>query len=379
MLGAFSTALAAPEGFPVLGRRSYPVSWWKTHLAPWRESVRLAAARFGLSALTRPERGWASVDQVYASLDRKTARLLESPKFNAVYAYEDGGLECLRAARKFGKAAIYELPIAFGPYARGLLEEEAKRRPDWVFSLGGLQDSEAKMRRKREELEAADLVVVPSRFVMESLPNEIRESRSCELVPYGADPAVKALRGAKEESRDAEDRPLRVLFVGSLSQRKGLADVLEAFAALGRTDVELHLLGSPMADLAFYRNRFSAFIYHPPCARSEVLATMLKCDVLVLPSLIEGRALVQLEALSCGLPIIITPNTGGEDLLVEGETGLGVPPSSPKALAERIAWLADHREKLPAMRQAARKMAERKSWGAYRRRLVDVVKPCVNG
>ena len=48
---------------------------------------------------------------------------------------------------------------------------------------------------------------------------------------------------------------------------------------------------------------------------------MKEHDALVLPSIVEGRALVQQEALSCGLPIIVTPNTGGEDLIEEGTTG----------------------------------------------------------
>ena len=64
----------------------------------------------------------------------------------------------------------------------------------------------------------------------------------------------------------------------------------------------------------------------------------------VLPSIIEGRALVQQEALSCGLPIITTPNAGGADLIEEGMTGHLVPIRSPEIIAEKIISLADNKD-----------------------------------
>ena len=63
---------------------------------------------------------------------------------------------------------------------------------------------------------------------------------------------------------------------------------------------------------------------------------MKEHDALVLPSIVEGRALVQQEALSCGLPIIVTPNTGGEDLVEEGVTGHLVSIRSPEKIAKAI-------------------------------------------
>lgn len=375
LLGGFSTTLAVPQSSPVLTRRSYPIPWKKVTISPWRECLRLTAGRFSPAALPTPETGWASIDQVYRALDRRAARLLTRPSFKGVYAYEDGALACLRAAKAMGKAAIYELPIVFGPHARKILTKEAERRPEWAFTLGGLNDSEEKMLRKRAELEAADLIITPSQFVLDSIPAAVRSSRSCEIVPYGADPAIDSHEVVEHCKSSPVDRPLRLLFVGSFSQRKGLADVLEACSKLNRKDVELHLLGSPMAPMPFYRQFYPGFVYHPPCSRGDVLKTMLACDLLLLPSLVEGRALVQLEALSCGLPIIITPNTGGDDLLVEGKTGWKVAPSAPDQLAERFEWIADNRDCLPEMHLAALAMARANSWSNYRRKLQIAVRP----
>lgn len=373
LLGCFSTTLAVPSRSPILARRSYPVPWSKVAISPIRECARLSCARLGLKRWTTPETGWASIDQVYHALDQRTARRLKNSAYDAIYAYEDGALASLRAAKAIDKAAIYELPIAYGPYAKKILEEEAKRRPDWTFTLGGLSDSDKKMARKHAELEAADLVITPSAFVLESIPDGIRENKTCVVAPYGAEPIAQDDPILRNFRSDTIDRPLRFLFVGSMSQRKGLADILEAFSKLNRKDIELHLLGSPMAPLAFYRKYYPDFIYHPPCSHRQVIETMLNCDVLLLPSLVEGRALVQLEALSCGLPLIVTPNTGGTDLLKEGQTGWSVPTSAPDQLADRIQWFAENRDRLPEMRSAAQSIAHLNSWASYRRNLADLV------
>jgi len=100
---------------------------------------------------------------------------------------------------------------------------------------------------------------------------------------------------------------------------------------------------------------------------------MATCDALVLPSLVEGRAIVQLEALSRGLPLLVTPNTGGEDLIEPGATGFIVPIRDPAALAEKINWLREHRAERPAWRAACRARAEIISWAAYRRSLLAVL------
>ena len=92
---------------------------------------------------------------------------------------------------------------------------------------------------------------------------------------------------------------------------------------------------------------------------------MLTCDVLALPSIVEGRAMVQLEALSCGLPIIVSPNAGAEDLVESGRTGFLVPIRSPEMLAERINWVADHRDWVSDVRPLILKKARQSGWQTY--------------
>ena len=150
-----------------------------------------------------------------------------------------------------------------------------------------------------------------------------------------------------------------------LSQRKGLADLFAAMKLVKSSNAELVVMGSPILPMQFYRNQFAHFIYEPPRAHPAVLRLMRSCDVLVLPSIVEGRALVQQEALASGLPLIVTRNAGGEDLIIEGETGFLVSAGSPAAIAEKIEWFLENRDKLPGMSVAARAKAAELTWRAY--------------
>jgi glycosyltransferase involved in cell wall biosynthesis len=177
------------------------------------------------------------------------------------------------------------------------------------------------------------------------------------------------------EQTATADGPLRVLFAGSMGQRKGLADLFAAFKILKRKDVELVLMGSSILPLPFYRKQFTDFIYEPTRSHEDVLRLMQTCHILVLPSIIEGRALVQQEAMMCGLPLIITANTGGADLIEEGKTGFLVPIRSPEKIAEKINWFADHRQEIAAMGDSARKKARQLSWDLYRHKILSVILP----
>jgi len=94
-------------------------------------------------------------------------------------------------------------------------------------------------------------------------------------------------------------------------------------------------------------------------------------DALVLPSIVEGRALVQQEALSCGLPIIVTPNAGGEDLVEEGITGYLVRIRSPEKMAEAIRAMIENKNPKEEIRQLCQKKAILYTWSKYAQNIID--------
>lgn len=382
LLGAFYTTLAlhpndrAVRMLPAKARaqalrRAYDVPAAKLKRFPLREAARHGLPKLGLRRLARHEYGPVSLDAVYRDLDRRVAAQLPQQQKNGatgIYCYEDGALASFEAAQKIGMRRFYELPIAYWETSARLLSEEARRYPAWEPTLVGTRDSAAKLRRKTRELQLADVVVVPSQFVLDSLPDWARQSKKCIVAPFGS-PDVGEPQNV--EAQSSESRPLRVLFAGSMTQRKGLADLFAAVQLLGRSDVELIVLGSPVAPLEFYHAQNVPFRYEAPRPHAQVLQLMRSCDLLALPSIVEGRALVQQEAMACGLPLLVTPNAGGQDLIVEGETGWLVPVRSPEVIAQKLAYLADNRALLPSMRRSARAKAAQYSWAAYSQIIVN--------
>jgi glycosyltransferase involved in cell wall biosynthesis len=333
--------------------------------------------------LTRPARGAFSIDEVYRHLDARVAEQLDhwmrSRLIKAVYGYEDGCELTFRRARERGLARFYDLPIAYWQTAAGLLAEEAERLPAWRATLPGLADSPAKRQRKCDELELADVVFCPSAFVAGSLPEWARRSKKIVVAPFGSPalPASPVPPGTLETS--GRTGGMRVLFAGGMTQRKGLADLFAAMKLLRSKNVELVVMGSPIAPMGFYRSEWPHFTHEPPRPHAEVLRLMRSCHVFVLPSIVEGRALVIQEAMSQGLPVIITANTGAEDLIEEGRTGFLVPIRAPQAIMERLAWFAEHPREREAMGMAARRKAARYTWAAYGNRVVDGIESGLGG
>jgi glycosyltransferase involved in cell wall biosynthesis len=380
-LARFVTTLGWSIGSPILEalpenlrgemmRRSYELPHYKIKTHPTREIVRLLAEKIGLHSLTKHETGWASIDRVWRGLDQVAADYLRENRerlgLRGVYAYEDCALRSFEAAQQLGVRRIYDLPIAYWESARRLLRAEAERYPDWEPTLGGTRDSEEKLARKTRELDLAEIVICPSAFVLDSLPENVRQGKQCVVAPFGSP-------NGSYESHGTYDKPLRFLFAGALSQRKGLADLFAGMTLVRSRDAELVVMGSAILPIQFYRSQLPSFTYEPPRAHAAVLRLMQSCDVLILPSIVEGRALVQQEAMACGLPLIVTRNAGGEDLIVEGETGFLVPAGSPAAIAEKIEWFLENRAKLPGMSVAARAKAAELTWPTYGAKILHAI------
>jgi starch synthase len=411
MLGEFWTTLSwNPDGAvhrflprslqELFSRRSYPASVRsRTRTVPLREIGRLLAGAF-------------SMDAVSIGLDKKVAarlRRIESPEaVKLVYAYEDAALQSFRAAAERGFPRVYDLPIGYWRVGQRIFAEEAEREPEWASTLTGTRDTAEKLARKDEELQLAQRVVVASTFTKKTLvgdplpqgkedigrgwlgnqggrpyakrqvraehpkPLRMQLNAKIDIIPYGAPPAV-----SPEVRKSAG--PLKVLFAGSLGQRKGLSYLLKAVEML-KNSVELTLLGRKAApdcrplETATHRYRWVPTLNH-----AGVLREMHNHDLLVFPSLFEGFGLVILEAMAQGTPVITTEHTCGPDIVENGIDGFVLPIRSAEAIASKLDLLSSDRDYLMAMKIAARRKAELHPWKIYRQRLVEMAREVIAG
>ena len=371
MLGEFWTTLSwDPDRFlhrllpgslqEVLSRRSYPASVRsRTQTVPLREIGRLLAGTF-------------SIDAVSTDLDKRVAsRIRRLHDYKLVYAYEDTALHTFQAAEERGFSRVYDLPIGYWRVGRHIFAEEREREPEWASTLTAERDSEEKLAGKDRELQLAQRVIVASTFTKKSLAEAPGNNR-IDIIPYGAPPPIPS------EIRKPGAR-LRVLFAGSLGQRKGLSYLLKAVEMLQHS-VELTLLGRKVApDCQPLETAIRRYRHIPTLSHSGVLREMHSHDLLVFPSLFEGFGLVILEAMAQGTPVITTEHTCGPDIIEHGIDGFIVPIRSAEAIAEAIDALATDRDRLLAMKMAARQKAALHPWNTYRRRLVEMAREVIAG
>lgn len=343
----------------------------RMHARPFHELMRLLAPRLGLGRLVRHETGRFSVDAVYRALDRAVRERLRSGAFDAVYAYEDGAEFAFREARRSGLRALYDLPIGYWRAARALLTEEAEREPEWAATLEGNFDSAEKTDRKDAELALADVVFVASSFTRETLAQAPGFKGTVVVVPYGA-PHVPAPASPRPPA--PAGAALRVLFVGSLGQRKGLSYLFAACRQLGRA-VELTVIGrKPAGPCAALERELRRVRWLPTAPHAQVLAEMAASDVFVFPSLFDGFGLVLLEAMAAGLPVITTAHTAGPDLIGDGSEGFIVPIRSATAIAERLERLHRDPDLRAEMGRRAALRAADFSWASYEHTLAACVR-----
>lgn len=355
-----------------LRRRAYPDELAAViHARPFHEIIRHLAPRLGLPGLVQHETGAYSVDAVYRALDRSVAHRVASGNFQAVYAYEDGARQAFVEARRRGVRTLYDLPIGHWRAARTLLLDEAEREPEWATTLIGNRDSAAKTERKDAELALADVVFVASTYTRRTLTEAADFNGAVMVVPYGAPDALPTPHAPARPPESV--KKLRVLFVGSLGQRKGLSYLFAACRQL-RSAVTLTVIGrKPDEPCSVLDRALREARWIPSATHEGILEEMAAHDVFVFPSLFEGFGLVLLEAMAMGLPIITTAHTAGPDLIQEGVQGFIVPIRDSAAIAERLERLHRAPSRLAEMAHQARLRARQYTWDNYGQTLVACV------
>lgn len=329
---------AVYSGYPRRNFRDTQVDPRLMRCFPWIQTPVELANRYGLMPrrLYRPLSLWA-----HRSLARHAARTL--PRCHALSMLSSSGLEAGRAAQARNIAYVCDRGSTHIVWQREILSGEYERHG---FRFTDIPP--AVCEREIAEYETADAITVPSSFVRRTFVERGVPAERLHRIPYGVDLGLFAPRSSRDEE-------FRVLFVGGLSVRKGLPYLLQGFARAGIAGARLVLVGAPQSETEtlLARHPVAALERTGPVPRTEVARQMARASVLVLPSVEEGLALVQAQALACGCPVIATPNTGAEDLFADGVEGFIVPARDPEAIADRLVRLHDDPALRSAMSEAA--------------------------
>lgn len=333
---------------------------------PWLMTPRMALAKFGLlpTRFEQPLHRW-----VQETLDAYVAATM--PECDVLFALSGSGLRSGRLARQRGGVFVCDRGSSHIRYQDAILKEEFAR---WGDSFVGINAKT--MANEEAEYAAADAIVVPSEFVYRSFIQMGVPAAKLRKIPYG----VNLNRFAKVA--DPSSQSFDVLFVGQAGFRKGVPYLLQAFARLRHPNKRLRIVGSMSREMLRY------LANKPPPENVELLGhvpqpqlkeIMSRSHVMVLPSIEEGLALVQAQAMACGCPVIGTFHTGAEDLFADGIEGFIVAPRDPAAITERLQQLADEPDKRQVMSEAAlRKVQLIGGWDHYGTLMETTLRGLVN-
>lgn len=193
--------------------------------------------------------------------------------------------------------------------------------------------------REEAEYAEADLITVPSTFNRRTFAQQGVDAAKVAVLPYGVD-----LQRFHRVDSPRVGR-LDLLFVGALSLRKGVPDLLKAYADFQHPAKSLTFIGPYTPEFITLMRQQG--LWSPdirllgPLPQDQLKIHFSQAHALVLPSIEEGLALVQAQAMACGCPVVATPHTGCEDLFVHGQSGLIVPIRHPAALTSAFQRMAD--------------------------------------
>ena len=342
-----------------LKRRAHPgVDPARVRLLAGPELAYVALNRFGLAPgpLARVV-GWR--DEIF---DRWVAAHIRRERPRIVVGHDSSTLLSFRAARDVGAVTVLNQVTGHIEAALRLFREEAERAPEFAEGLA-VPPAWIIERCRREALEA-DRVLVPSDYVRATLVERGTPPERIAVLPYGVD--IERFRPQPRRDRGT----FRLLFVGNLSQRKGIKYLLDAVRRLNLPNAEVLLVGRIVGSASALAPYADLFRHVPHVPYHEVHRLYADADLFVYPSLHEGSAFATYEALASGLPVIATPNTGS--VVRDGLDGYLVPPRDVDALMSRIDELYRDPARRAAMGASARRRAEEFTWGAYRERLASL-------
>ena len=227
--------------------------------------------------------------------------------------------------------------------------------PQWMFA------------RMNRELERADMILCPSKFVRDSMIANGINPDKCFVNPFGVDTSVFTPRSVPPAIP-------RFICVGTICLRKGHQYLFRAFEIVKRRlpQAELICVGEYKQDFRKEEAKWAGtFTQHESLSHPKLAALLRTCTAFVLPSCEEGLARVIPEAMATGLPIIATHESGATTLVDDGVEGLIVRNRDPAHTADAMMRVAEDPELNRRMGEAAyQKGAVRNTWQDYGDRLL---------
>jgi glycosyltransferase involved in cell wall biosynthesis len=293
---------------------------------------------------------------------------LTLPPHEVFFGYSYASLEALEAEKDRGVFTIVD-QIDPGPMEYRLVAEEMDKHPELAGPPAPFPTEH--YARARREWEVADVIVVNSEWSRDAIIKEGADPAKVKVLPLAYEPGMDQSPKSKVQSRANDKAKLKVLWLGQVNVRKGIGYVLEAARLLEGEPVDFIVAGPLQIRKEVVANAPKNMRWMGPVPRNEASKLYAQSDVFVLPTLSDGFALTQLEALAHALPVVVTPNCGW--VVEEAVTGFVIPPRDSMTLAKALLKFIRDRELAHEMVPACIKAATSFSVDDYGLGLVSVI------
>jgi len=300
-----------------------------------------------------------------AWFDGAAARWLRRRPAQIFVGAETCALESLCQAGKMGMKRVLDCP---GIPAQVLDAEARRAAAAFGVNISSSSNSVAVTRRKQLELAQAEVVLCCSEFQRTHLLALNPGIKRAEVISLWADVGFwKDVASERICLRQGE--PLRVLYAGAVSLKKGVPYLLEAVEPLA-SQVALTLVGELSPKMAHILKRFRSHRSLPYLPKNELRGLYREHDVLVMPTLGDSFGFVTIEAMASGMPVIASQNAGAP----VADEDWRVPPHDAEAIRRRLLAYHADREKLNQDGRLAASFAAHFTPERYRARAGELFK-----
>ena len=255
-------------------------------------------------------------------------RIELDPQIDAFFGFDTNSLEAMESLKERGIFTVLD-QVDPGRLHEELVIEETQLWPGWQKLPGRMPQDY--WDRRMAEWQIADLVLVNSDWARQAIIREGVAKEKIIVVPLAIDLAYDKLP-APIEARGT----LKVLWLGNIVLGKGIQYLVEAARLLERRNIEF-LLAGPMGIAPEIVRTFPASMtILGRVTRDKLSEIYRQAHVFVLPTISDGFAVTQLEAMAHGLPVVITPNCGR--VVTDGVDGLKIRPARAMARRWRMPW-----------------------------------------
>ena len=305
-------------------------------------------------------------DKLIEHFDNKAQKLIDFKDLDILIGWSSFSLKSFQLGKNNKCLKILERGSTHIDFQTNIMKEEYL-----INNLTPNLPSKYIIDKEKMEYQLADHIMVPTEFARQTFLTRGFAEKKIIKIPYGVD--LKEFQ--KKKSNKEKGLLFRIIYTGTLSIRKGVLYLLKSFEELNLKNSQLLMIGNIDSEIKLKINKYRSnkkIVFKKSISQSKLSEQYSSSNVFITCSIEEGLSMVQLQAMSCGLPIICTPNSGGDEIIDNGIDGFILPIRDIKELKKKILYLYNNQSICFEMGiRAQKKIKDSFSWETYGKNVIS--------